>query len=260
MLRPLEALVSAISRRDPGAHLIFVGDYVNRGPESRQVIDLLLTLPRATFLRGNHDDMFDLILHGDCYMCHKDAPDPVAAFAWFMEHGLDKTFVSYGADWAELEELGNRPNPYGIAALVRLVPESHRAFIHDLVPVVEHPDLFVAHGYWEVNTPDERPGLQERLRKDAKLRYDLLWGRFSEKQIRQKKKWTRTGYFGHTTVVNYRAAGGDYVPIRGPKLVLLDTAVAISTAGMLSAVCAETGTLLQSDRGGTIAEGELDGD
>ena len=103
MLRPLEALVAAISRRDPGAHLIFVGDYVNRGPDSRQVIDLLLTLPHATFLRGNHDDIFDLILHGDCYMCHKDAPDAVAGFAWFMEHGLDKTLVSYGADWAELE-------------------------------------------------------------------------------------------------------------------------------------------------------------
>src|SRR5579884_585200 len=87
MLRPLDALVTAVGSRDPGAHLIFVGDYVNRGPDSRRVIDLLLTLPRATFLRGNHDDVFDLILHGDCYMCHPDGPNPVAAFAWFMQHG-----------------------------------------------------------------------------------------------------------------------------------------------------------------------------
>ena len=257
MLRPLEALVHAVSTRDPGAQLIFVGDYVNRGADSRRVIDLLLTLSNATFLRGNHDDVFDLILHGDCYMCHQDAPNAVAAFAWFMQHGLDKTLVSYGADWAELDHLARHPNPHRVAQLASIVPETHRAFIRDLRPVLEHPDLFVAHGYWDVDTADDGPDLETRLMQAPKLRYQLLLGRFSERQVLQKKRWGRTGYFGHTPVVNYRASGGDYVPVRGPKMVLLDTAVAISSAGALSAVCAETGTLLQADRGGDISEGDL---
>ena len=53
----------ALSTED---HLIFVGDYVDRGPDSKAVIERLLELeeaseertgPHCTFLRGNHDQM-----------------------------------------------------------------------------------------------------------------------------------------------------------------------------------------------------------
>src|SRR6266849_3463748 len=41
---------------------LFIGDYVDRGPRSRQVIDQLIkiseTYPETIFLRGNHEDMF----------------------------------------------------------------------------------------------------------------------------------------------------------------------------------------------------------
>ncbi len=40
---------------------IFIGDYIDRGPDSKGVIDYLLTLrvkyPQAIFLRGNHEEM-----------------------------------------------------------------------------------------------------------------------------------------------------------------------------------------------------------
>src|SRR5687768_1050297 len=94
MLRPLRAVLEAVSRRDPTPRFYFVGDYVNRGPESRAVLDLLLGLSDAAFVRGNHDDVFDLVLHGTCYDCHPAAPDSVSAFAWFMNHGLATTFGS----------------------------------------------------------------------------------------------------------------------------------------------------------------------
>ncbi len=67
MLRPLQGLLREVARRDPWAHLLFVGDYVNRGPDARGVIEQLVTLRNAHYLRGNHDDVFDLILHGTCY-------------------------------------------------------------------------------------------------------------------------------------------------------------------------------------------------
>ena len=47
-------------------HLVFIGDYVDRGPDSRGVLDRLVRLsadaaagrgPACTFLRGNHDQM-----------------------------------------------------------------------------------------------------------------------------------------------------------------------------------------------------------
>src|SRR3982751_2009409 len=98
MLRPLEALVAAIDKADAERQLLFVGDYVNRGPDSKGVIELLLTLKNAHFVRGNHDDIFDMVIHGTSYVNHPSAPDPVSAFCWFMEYGLADTFMSYGLD------------------------------------------------------------------------------------------------------------------------------------------------------------------
>ena len=69
MLKPLEAIVNEIHRTDPRAWLYFVGDYVNRGPESRGVVDLLLTLQNAKFIRGNHDDLLDQILEMHVEQC-----------------------------------------------------------------------------------------------------------------------------------------------------------------------------------------------
>lgn len=253
MLRPLEALLGAIDRRDPAAHLIFLGDYVNRGPDSKLVIDHLLTLRHATFLRGNHDDILELILRGECYICHDSGPDSVSAFTWFMQHGLAETLMSYGADWAELEDLARRPSLRRIEKLARIVPEQHVQFIHRLRPAFETEDFFAAHGYWDVDEADGSPDLASQLERHPPLRYRLLWGRFSDAQIRRKKRWRRAGYFGHTPVFNY-PGGSDFTPIRGPQIMLLDTASALSVAGLLSAVCAETGTIIQADRAGTTVE------
>lgn len=253
MLRPLRALVGAISKRDPSAHLIFLGDYVNRGPESKKVVDLLLSLPHATFLRGNHDDVFDLLLHGDCYICHPGARDPVGAFAWFMQHGLAETLMSYGADWAELEHAMGQPTPQKVEHFVKAVPASHRRFFKSLKPVYEAPDFFAAHGYWGPDEPDNSPGLAAQIDGDPTLKYRLLWGRFNEGQIQQPKHWRRVGIFGHTPVHNY-PAGAELTPVFGPNIVLMDTASALTPAGMLSAICVETGIVLQADREGKVIE------
>ena len=253
MLRPLEALLGAISRRDPAARLIFAGDYVNRGPDSRRVIDRLLTLEHATFLRGNHDDIFDLLLSGDCYICHTSAPDPLSAFTWFMQHGLAETLMSYGCDWAELEYAQLHPTPKRVAQVVSAVPEAHREFVHSLRPVFEGDTFFVAHGYWDPDARDESPSITQQLSNDPQLRYRLLWHRFTQAQISGRKRWRRTGYFGHTPVFNY-PAGADFEPVRGPGIALLDTAVALSAIGVLTAVCVESGITLRADRAGETAE------
>src|SRR5687768_11052256 len=110
MFRPLETILRPIPRLDPDAHLIFVGDYVNRGLDSRKVIELLLTLKNATFLRGNHDDIFDEILHSQSYCENDSQGNPLAAFQWFMQHGLDATLMSYGVDLFELDQLARNPS------------------------------------------------------------------------------------------------------------------------------------------------------
>lgn len=52
-----------------GRELVFLGDYVNRGPASREVIDELISLRRrhpepTTFLVGNHDAALCEVLRG----------------------------------------------------------------------------------------------------------------------------------------------------------------------------------------------------
>jgi serine/threonine protein phosphatase 1 len=253
MLRPLGALISAISRRDQAAHFIFVGDYVNRGPDSRKCIDLLLSLPKATFLRGNHDDIFDLLLHGDSYITNPGPNESENAFTWFMQHGLGETLISYGADWDQLEDALREPTARRIAQFVKPVPQSHRRFIRSLKPVYETDEFFVAHGFWSPEDLDVSPGLAAQLDAAPNLRHRLLWNRFSDAQIHSTKYWQRTGYFGHTPVTNY-PGGSEMIPIAGPGIVLLDTASALTPLGMLSAACAETGTVIQADRAGKTVE------
>jgi serine/threonine protein phosphatase 1 len=57
--KAVHALIDAI-RPTADDHLIFLGDYIDRGPDSRGVIDLLITLEdrcRVDFLKGNHEIM-----------------------------------------------------------------------------------------------------------------------------------------------------------------------------------------------------------
>src|ERR1700722_19828799 len=102
MLRPLQAVLAAVRAADPQARLYFVGDYVNRGHDSRAVIDLLISLDNARFVRGNHDDVFDHILSGDSYTCDPGDDHRLHIFQSFMRYGLEQTFLSYGLDYAFL--------------------------------------------------------------------------------------------------------------------------------------------------------------
>lgn len=243
----LEGLLDAIAKRDPSPKLIFAGDYVNRGPDSQGVIKLLLTLENASFVRGNHDDILDIILHGKGFCDHPATIEPVAAFGWFMQHGLAETLISYGADYADLEYAAAHATPERIRETVSIVPDAHRAFIHDLPALHDEEDLFVVHAMWDADEPDD--DIAGQLAKSSgEARFKVLWGRFADADIERAKRWKRTGYFGHTPVQTYR--GGSVEPLRGPKIFLLDTGAALSATGRLSAVCVESGECVQVQRNG----------
>jgi hypothetical protein len=253
MLRPLRALVERVSRADPGAAFLFVGDYVNRGPDSKGVIDLLLTLGNARFCRGNHDDIFDQILHGSGYVPNPSATTAVAAFRWFVQHGMAETLNSYGVEPWDVNATFASGTPESVARLFSAVPASHRAFVRGLPPVIEAETFFVAHAMWNPDEPDADPPIAARLAGDPRLRYQIVWGRYG-RELTRTKRWRRTGYFGHTPVQTYPAdlQGEENTPIRGPQIVLLDTACALTHDGRLTAVCVETGGMIQVDRLGGL--------
>ncbi len=59
-----EQLEKLMSKVQPTAEdrIVFLGDYVDRGPDSRGVLDYLIAFgrrfPRSVFLKGNHEEMF----------------------------------------------------------------------------------------------------------------------------------------------------------------------------------------------------------
>ena len=61
----LKALVEKIPIDFSRDTLLFIGDYIDRGPHSAEVVDYLIQLKKRVkeviFLKGNHEDMLDMI-------------------------------------------------------------------------------------------------------------------------------------------------------------------------------------------------------
>ncbi|MDO9514947.1 MAG: metallophosphoesterase, partial [Syntrophales bacterium] len=61
-LSKLEALVPQINIDSRDDTLVFIGDYIDRGPNSRGVVDFVLDLKEKIYtvicLKGNHEQMF----------------------------------------------------------------------------------------------------------------------------------------------------------------------------------------------------------
>lgn len=254
MLKPLRTVVDEVHRVDADAKLLFVGDYVNRGPESRGVIDFLLTLRGARFCRGNHDDIFDLILSGLSFAENSAKNDRVAALQWFMQHGLIQTFVSYGADFATLEKMTRTATAAQLKMLCDLVPPEHKKFLRGLRACIEEDDLFLVHAMYPLDLPDTEPKVVIRTTSDTALRTTMLWGRYDIAALTADKPWKRTGYFGHTPSQNYADCGATNQPLIGKQLVLLDTGAAIATDGRLTAFCSDTQQFIQSDPAGHLTK------
>lgn len=155
LLKQMHAAIDAEIERDrPGDwRMIHLGDYVDRGPDSKGVLDLLVARAsadsRIITLAGNHDVGFMEFL---------DLPDSRSLFAnW----GGDTTARSYGveADFRDQVRLS-----YGHAALSRAVPGKHRRFLEQLDFSVEFGDFFFCHA-----------GIRPGVALDHQSRDDLIW-------------------------------------------------------------------------------------
>ena len=114
-LAPLKALLAQIP---DGAKIVFLGDYIDRGSESREVVELVRSLQAngAVCLRGNHEDMICM-------------PDP---HPWLANGGASSATgrgVRPGSPAPMLGQGKRRPLPPG--AVPRALPPSdagRRAF------------------------------------------------------------------------------------------------------------------------------------
>lgn len=153
---------------------LYLGDYVDRGPDSRGVIDCLIervARRRAIFLRGNHEIMLEEFLGGRL------------PFARWKNSGALPTLVSYGVD-ARQALGGEDVDPHALA--VRL-PDEHRAFLSALRPIVTVGDYCFVHA-------GVRPGIP----LDEQTLDDLAWIRAGF--LDYKGRFERIVVHGHSAV------------------------------------------------------------
>lgn len=171
----IEAIARDLAQRPTQTALtVTVGDYVDRGPDSRGVIERLTRNPfRTPFvaLRGNHESIFEEFLR-----------DPSIADYWRRLGGLE-TLHSYGVDVAPL--MRGRGHEEAAVALRAALPQSHVTFLASLRLTHSVGRYFLCHA-------GVRPGVPLARQREE----DLLWIR--EEFLDSRADFGKVVVHGHT--------------------------------------------------------------
>jgi len=178
LLERLHEMIAADAQRQPAPRrvVIYLGDYIDRGAHSREVIDLLLSQQLAGFeavhLRGNHEE-FLLRFLGDVSVGHN-----------WLAYGGRETLQSYGIDpphaMAAPDELARAQ-----AALDARLPRAHRDFLNGLALLHEEGDYAFVHA-----------GVKPGVALDQQQADDLLWIR--DPFLESRAEFGRVVVHGHT--------------------------------------------------------------
>ena len=153
---------------------VTLGDYIDRGPDSRGVLDRLVHNPFPTdlvALKGNHEALFEMFLK-----------NPAVAEHWRRLGGLE-TLHSYGVP---VRKLMMGVNYYeAAAALEAAVPKEHFKFLASLKTSVVTEGYFLCHAGVRPRIPLERQSVE-----------DLLWIR--DEFLKSTVDFGRVVVHGHT--------------------------------------------------------------
>lgn len=187
--KALTALLDAV-RLAPDDQLIFLGDYVDRGEDTRGVIELFLSdqrLKNAIFLRGNHEIMM------------MESREHRLKFESWKTFGGFETLLSYGArtllEWQEC------------------IPAAHWQFMENTRPYFETAEHIFVHGSLdpELDLPDQPD-------------YQLYWERFDSVQPHKSGKKIICGHTPQGEIISDigYAACIDTAAVYGGWLTCLD--------------------------------------
>jgi serine/threonine protein phosphatase 1 len=176
----LERVEADLARRPhPRARLVLLGDYIDRGPDSRGVIERLVQVAggplRPTFLLGNHDA---------CLLAYLDDPEwNERGLHWFHTGmGGAATLASYGV--GDVSEVVPR---HGHDAFCAAFPEAHRRFLESCVLRERIGSYLFVHA-------GVRPGVPV----EEQTAEDLLWIR--EPFLSSRSDFGAKVVHGHTIV------------------------------------------------------------
>jgi len=167
--------------------LVFMGDYIDRGPEPKGVIDLLLKIreefPHMICLLGNHEDMF---------------------LRWVLT-GRDLELYLYNGGGVTIRSYSSGGK--------FILPSEHLDFLNSLLPYYETENYLFVHA-----------GLKPGIPLKEQALFDLLWIR--EEFIRSAEDFGRKVIFGHTPFhqpyIDHNKIGIDTGAVFGGALTCLE--------------------------------------
>lgn len=169
----LDDIMDEIARKAPNHRLVFVGDYIDRGPSSKEVLLRLADLPDApVFLMGNHETMMLEFLG-----------DPVSKGLRWLKHGGLATLDSFGIS------LDDSTDSAGImdaqARLAETLSGETADWLGSLRSYWQSGNLVVTHA-----------GPDPQLPMDAQDQESFLWGhqRFLRDE-RNDQLWVAHGHW-----------------------------------------------------------------
>ncbi|MES2986278.1 MAG: metallophosphoesterase [Pseudomonadota bacterium] len=136
----LDALLASIDADDAArpvadTHIIFLGDLIDRGPESAQVVERAKQIerekPNTRFLLGNHEEVFLKSFQGD-----------LKAIAFLNRIGGRETILSYGVSEQDYREADY---PELLNLLKGSVPQEHIAFLQRFEDLIIFGDYAFVH-------------------------------------------------------------------------------------------------------------------
>jgi serine/threonine protein phosphatase 1 len=147
------------SRKPARTVLVFLGDYVDRGGDSKGVVNrLTVGLPEdtaAVFLKGNHEDLLLSFLD-----------EPVSGLNW-LHNGGETALMSYGVNAGAIHDAvwqGQMGLLEAAAQFRSLLPDDHLHFYQSLKLSYRAGDYFFAHA-----------GVRPGVALDEQTEDDLIW-------------------------------------------------------------------------------------
>ncbi|HTS93220.1 MAG TPA: metallophosphoesterase family protein [Stellaceae bacterium] len=180
LLRTLLATIEADAARHPSVvkRMVFLGDYVDRGPQSKELIDLVLDAapPRmeVVTLMGNHEEMMQRFLS-----------DTSVGRSW-MVNGGDATLASYGVKPPSLFATDARYRQAQMEFRDR-IPDRHLRFLESLVTSYTAGDYLFVHA-----------GVRPQIPLELQRPDDLLWIR--DEFLRSEADFGKVVVHGHSIV------------------------------------------------------------
>ena len=211
----LTVLLGQLSKE--ASSIVFLGDYVNRGDDSKAVLDILISFrkenPATKFLCGNHD----------------------WSLLQFLAEGNFHSFASVGG-LATISSYSRGLSEQFVAAFRRQFPETHLHFLKSLDAYFETDEYLFSHTGMDPSAPHDRRFQTMVLQDHGNLFQDHA-------------DFQKTIVCGHYVQANFK-------PYANAGVICLDTGCG-TIGGPLSALRVPAGDFIQVHKDLRITQGRI---